>query len=112
MKTEDILKADGWREYPNQFKDGPRCFYKRFAATPCAHNDDKPGIQVELSVSRYRPDVAESFELEIVGAIHDGTWVVLKNYSLPSDVKEVLRRIPALVALWEFARTPTPHERT
>lgn len=46
------LLADGWREYPNQFRRYARCFYKRFdTPTRCHGNDDKPGVQIQIAVS-------------------------------------------------------------
>lgn len=100
--TIKTLEANGWREYPNQFKKYSRCFYKRMD-TPCrCHcNDDKAGIQVQMSVGNF--DGNESLELEIVAGLQDETWVTLHNYALPKDVNQALALVPRLVALWEAA---------
>ena len=99
MSDDDFLKLAGWREYPNRFKDA-RCFYKRFdSECRCQHNEDKPGIQVDLSI--WNLECGRSYQLQIVGGIPDGTSVELMNYGLPKDIGEVVKLIPRLVRLWD-----------
>lgn len=66
----------GWREYPDQFKEYCRCFYKRFETpTRCACNDNKSGLQVCISVSEWQEK--ESFEIDICGKLktaHGLNW--------------------------------------
>ncbi len=97
------LLADGWREYPNQFKKYARCFYKRFdSLTRCHGNDDKPGMQIQISVSDgYAGGVA--MELELCAGLKDETWLTIHNYSLPKTVEEVTALIPRMIAVWELA---------
>lgn len=99
----DDLLADGWHEYPNQFRKYASCFYKRFdTPSVCAGNSDKPGIQIEISVSDgYDGDV--SIEMELCAGLKDGTWLKIQNYALPKTVNEVTALIPRLLAMWESA---------
>lgn len=95
------LAAGGWREYPNQFKSA-RCFYKHFdTPTRCACNDDKPGMQIEISVSER--DGVENYEMELNGEMRDGTWLKLHQWVLPNDIKQVVALIPRLLGIWEAA---------
>jgi hypothetical protein len=97
------LLADGWREYPNQFKKYARCFYKRFdTPTRCHGNDDKPGAQIEIAVS-YGYAGGVSMEIELCAGLKDETWLKIQNYSLPKTVDEVTELIPRLLAMWESA---------
>jgi hypothetical protein len=110
--TALFLHVNGWKEYPNQFKDQARCFYKRFKTPTRCKCNDKPGMQVELTVSTWKGG-PESYELELNGELGDETWVKLMNYALPNDIESVLKLIPRLVAIWEAAAkpyqtTPTP----
>ena len=104
MKTViEQLQAEGWREYPNQFKKYARCFYKRFdTPTRCAENDDKFGAQIQIAVSdgMYH---SVSLELELCGGLKDGSWLSIHNYGLPKTVEEVTALIPRLLAIWEAA---------
>lgn len=97
------LLADGWREYPNQFRKYARCFYKRFdTPSVCSGNSDKPGMQIEIAVSDgYAGGV--SMEMELCAGLKDETWVKIQNYSLPKTVKEVTALIPRMLAAWESA---------
>lgn len=93
----------GWREYPNQFKDYARCFYKQFdTPTRCHGNDDKPGVQIQISVSDgYAGSV--SMEMELRAGLKDETWVKIQNYSLPKTIDDVIALIPRMLATWEAA---------
>ena len=104
----DDLLADGWREYPDQFKRYARCFYKQFdTLTRCHRNDDKPGMQIEIAVSDgYAGGV--SMEIELCAGLKDETWLKIQNYSLPKTEKEVTVLIPRLLAMWEAANNKTP----
>lgn len=97
------LLADGWREYPNQFRKYARCFYKRFdTPSVCNGNSDKPGVQIEIAVSDgYAGGV--SMEMELCAGLKDETWLKIQNYSLPKTVEEVTALIPRLLAMWESA---------
>jgi hypothetical protein len=98
------LRESGWREYPNQFKRHARCFYKWFPSVfRCQHNEDKPGIQVELAVSVW--DERTAYELEIVGGLPDGTSISLHNYGLPKDIGEVVALVQRLVRLWDLVHS-------
>lgn len=97
------LKADGWVGCRNQFKPHSRCFYKRFPAKHlCQHNTDKPGMQVELSVSNGFKGIP-SMELELCGGMKDGTALILHNYCLPSELSKVIALIPRLLKVWDYA---------
>jgi hypothetical protein len=99
------LLADGWREYPNQFKKYARCFYKRFdTPTRCAGNDDKPGVQIQIAVCEL--DGRLDMEMDLRAGLKDETWLVIKNYSLPKTVKEVTSLVPRLLDMWESANAP------
>jgi len=94
------LLADGWREYPDQFKNYARCFLKRFyTPTRCSGNDDKPGVQIQIAVSEFNGSV--SMELELCAGLKDETWVKIQNYALPKTAKEVISLIPRLLVMWE-----------
>ena len=94
------LKADGWREYPNPVKSYARCFYKQIdTPTVCFGNQDKPGVQIEVSVSEFREFTSMSIELR--AGLKDDTWLIIQNYSIPNDVKSVKALIPRLLAVWE-----------
>ena len=98
------LLAGGWREYPNQFRKYARCFYKQFdTATRCHWNDDKPGMQIQISVSEHEGRV--SMELELCAGMKDETWLTIHNYALPKTVNEVTALIPRMLAVWESANT-------
>jgi hypothetical protein len=87
-----------WKECPNQFKKYARCFYRRFSTpTSCHCNNDKTGIQIEISVV----ESAGSFELERGGELSDGTWMRLHNHGLPRDIDAVLALIPRMLMVWE-----------
>lgn len=104
------LLADGWREFPDQFKKYARCFYKRFdTPTRCHGNDDKPGVQVTIAVSEL--DGWMSMEMELCAGLKDETWLKIQNYVLPKTVKEVTALVPRMLAVWESANAPLqPHE--
>jgi len=94
------LLEQGWKECPNQFKQYARCFYKLFATpTSCHCNNDKTGIQVEVSVAEW-PGTG-SCELELSGELADGTWMRLHNHGLPKDLDAVLALIPRMLMVWE-----------
>lgn len=102
----NVLLADGWREYPDQFKKESRCFYKRFdTPTRCHGNSDKRGIQIQCSVSEFREH--SSYELEIIAGLPDDTWFRLQNYSLPNDIRDGLNLIPRMLHVWETASNYT-----
>lgn len=100
-----LLLADGWREYPNQFKKWGRCFYKRFdTPTRCHGNSDKVGVQIEISVTEFEGRI--SMELELCGGLKDETWLKIHNYALPDDLKKVIALIPRMLTTWETANAP------
>jgi len=88
------------KESPNQFKKYSRCFYKHFETpTSCHCNNDKTGIQVEVSVAEWQE--IGSCELELSGELADGTWMRLHNHGLPRDIDAVLALIPRMLMVWE-----------
>jgi hypothetical protein len=94
------LIADGWREYPDQFKTFARSFFRRYnTPTRCHHNDSRPGVQIQVSVSEF--DGVGSCELELCAELSDGTWVKLQNYQIPNGVNRVIACVPRLLATWE-----------
>lgn len=102
------LLTDGWREYPNQFKQYARCFYKRFATpTRCHGNNDKEGVQIEMAVSSGFSDQA-SLEMTLCAGLQDETWLSIQNYALPQTVKRATVLIPRLLAAWESANAAVP----
>ena len=99
MICEKLIEQ-GWKECPNQLKKYARCVYKQFETPTCCHcNNDKTGIQVEISVV----ESAGSCELELGGELADGTWMRLHNHGLPNDLNFVLALIPRMLATWEAA---------
>jgi hypothetical protein len=99
MIHETLIKQ-GWKECPNQFKKYARCFYKQFETpTSCHCNNDKTGIQVEVSVAEW-PGTG-SCEIELSGELADGTWMRLHNHGLPRDIDAVLALIPRMLMVWE-----------
>ena len=108
MKTDvpkicSELLSDGWRECPNQFKRYARCFYKRFE-TPsvCSWNFEKPGIQIEISVSEGCAG-GVSLEMELCAGLKDESGLKIQNYALPKTVKEVTALVPRMLSIWESA---------
>ena len=101
-KTIDsFLLRDGWRIGPNPLTKSI-CYFKRFDSNKqCNENRDRHGIQVQLSVFLFPNSKVESFEIGIVGALHDGTWIDIKNYCLPQDIKKVVQLVPRLIHIWE-----------
>jgi len=94
------LLEQNWKECPNQFKQYARCFYKYFETpTSCHCNNDKTGIQVEVSVAEWQG--TGSCELELSGELVDGTWMRLHNHGLPRDIDAVLALIPRMLMVWE-----------
>ena len=104
MTTKEIiekLEADGWVECPSRLLKNARDFYRRFdTPTQCYCNNDKPGMQVCCSVSEYQGNV--TYELELNGELHDGTWIKLHQWILPNDIEKGLALIPRMLATWEF----------
>lgn len=100
-KIIEQLLADGWREYPDQFKKYARCFYKQFdTPTRCFGNDDKAGVQICVAVS----DMDWiSIEMDLCAGLKDGTWLKIQNYALPKTIKEVTALIPRMLSAWEAA---------
>jgi len=99
MIYETLIKQ-GWKESANQFKKYARCFYKHFETpTSCHCNNDKTGIQVEVSVVEWQG--TGSCELELGGELVDGTWMRLHNHGLPRDIDTVLSLIPRMLMVWE-----------
>lgn len=97
------LIADGWREYPNQFKKYARCFYRQFdAPSVCSGNPDKPGMKIEISVGDGYAGIV-SMEMELCAGLKDGTWLKIQNYGLPKTVAEVRELIPRMLLMWESA---------
>lgn len=98
------LVADGWQEYPDQFRKYARCFFKQFnTPTRCFCNDDRAGIQVCVAVVECEQGV--SYEIDLHGQLLDGTWIKLHNYGMPEDIEAGLKTIPRLLATWEFICT-------
>ena len=103
VACSDLLAA-GWREYPNQFRKYARCFYKRFETpTVCSWNSDKPGMQIEISVSEGYAGNGVSIEMELCAGLKDESGLKIQNYSLPKTVAEVTAIIPRMLAAWEAA---------
>jgi len=100
--TSSDLLANGWREYPNQFRKYARCFYKQFNTPTCCHgNNNKPGVQIRISVSEH--EGRTSMELELCAGLKDETWLRIHNYALPKTVKDVTALIPRMLTMWESA---------
>lgn len=92
----DHLVADGWKEYPDQFRKYSRCFFKRFETpTRCACNSEKLGIQICVAV------FSSGYEMDLCGELPDGTWVKLHQWAMPEDYLTGLALIPRLLATWE-----------
>ena len=109
VRSSDLL-ADGWREYPNQFKKYARCFYKRFdTPTRCHGNNDKSGMQIQISVSEH--EGRASMELELCAGLKDETWLTIHNYALPKTVGEATALIPRMLAAWESANAELSDSR-
>ena len=99
-----LLLAEGWQEYPDQFRKYARCFSKRFdTPTRCACNHRKEGIAVTISTIKH--DQYFAYEIELHGELPDGTWVNLQNHGMPDDIEAGLATIPRLLATWEFIAT-------
>jgi len=100
MNVHEYLKEDGWKMWPNPYKDA-RCFFKRFdTPTRCKCNSGKKGIQVQIAVYEHQDNT--SYEINFVGQLPDDTWVDLHNYGMPEDIKEGLKTIPRLLSTWEY----------
>lgn len=97
------LAADGWREYPDQFRHYARCFYKQFTTpSQCRCNDDKPGMQLCIALSKEgHAGFPPGFEMDLSGELQDGSWVKLCNYGMRDSLDEGLAAIPRLLAAWE-----------
>ena len=93
MTIYEQLENEGWKEYPDHFRNYARFFYKRFdTATRCNGNDDKPGMQVKIAVSEHAERT--SLELELCAGLKDETWLRIHNYSVPNTVEEATKLIP------------------
>lgn len=102
------LLADGWREYPDQFKTYAHCLYKRFdTPSVCQGNADKRGMQIEIAVCEGFAGTV-SMELTLSGGLKDGTWIKVLNYALPKTVEQVTALVPRMLALWEAANGANP----
>ena len=96
------LLADGWREWPDQFRQYARCFFKHCETpTRCACNNDKEGIQICIAVYEH---VGErrwvSYEVELHGQLPNETWIKFVNHGI-DEFKTALAVIPRLLATWE-----------
>ena len=101
MNHNEYLKANGWKEYPDQFRKYSRCWFKRFdTPTPCRCNSDKPGMQVCVAVSEH--DNHQSYEIDVQGELPDGTWIKLHNWAMPKSIEAGVALIPRLLGAWEF----------
>lgn len=100
---------DGWMEYPDQFRKGARCFFKRFDTEVCQHNDDQPGNQVCLSM--WNLSDGTRYTIDLYGVLIDGTSIKIENYGFsPQCIRAALDAIPRLLRTWECAATHlTPH---
>jgi hypothetical protein len=106
-KIATRLIADGWREYPDQFRPEARAFFKHFPATVCASNDDRPGVQVGVYVYAGFKGAAD-FELSLTAHTHggeDAPWVKIEPYAI-ADLDAALNFIPRLLSAWEAIAKP------
>jgi len=94
-KNVNHLLADGWKKWSDTSHRWS--YYKRFdTPTRCKCNDDKAGIQV--CVAMYE----RGYEISLFGELPDETWIELKQWVMPKDIKKGLAKIPRLLATWEF----------
>jgi len=101
------LVADGWKEWPDQFRDYARCFFKRFdTPTRCHGNSDKHGIQVCVAISSHKE--WHSYEIDLAGELADGTWIKLHAWAMPPKLEDGLATIPRLLAAWENLNQDKP----
>jgi hypothetical protein len=106
MTIIETLLADGWREWPDQFRKETRAFYKQFETpTRCACNDDKSGIQVVIHVNNDEFGPQYQYDFDLSGRLPDGTWIKLGQWITPPDINDGLNLIPRLLATWEFVAT-------
>ena len=100
-----FLKETGWKEFSDIFKKKALSFYKYFETNfKCDGNEDKPGIQVVFHI--YSKDSPEQIEIELTGALKDGTWVRFHIWNLQNNSKkEILEIGSKLVKSWEFINT-------
>ena len=69
-----LLIADGWQEYPDQFRKYARCFCKRYETpTRCACNHRREGMTVTIAASQHGPYF--SYEIDLQGELTDGTRI-------------------------------------
>ena len=103
--THQTLRDDGWEEYRGILEHYCTTFYKMFPTkTPCRYNGDKKGIWVCLSVAPKTGAEGEfTYSIDIRGQLADGSWIKFEQWSLPKDIKDVLKVIPRMLALWEAA---------
>ena len=96
------LRDDGWDEYRGILDDYRTTFYKRFPTkTPCPHNKDKGGIWV--CVTFFTIYGSSVYSIDIKGKLADNSWIKFEQWHLPEDIKDMLKVIPRMLALWEAA---------
>jgi hypothetical protein len=97
----EILLADGWKEYPDQFKKYARCFFKRFDTPTQCRCNEKKGMQIQISVSEW--EGRGNCEMDLCGELEDGTWIKFLNYGMPhpQDVRHIISLVPRLLTAWE-----------
>lgn len=104
FNTVEELKQSGWKQYPSA---EPRLLlYKTFEGhEECAFNKGKwKQVEIYLYSTENQAISRHQFEVEVMGELPDGDWVVLKFPSLFSaTTKEKLEAKAAeLLATWDW----------
>lgn len=112
MYTDPVLKAKadfllgkGWkRDLPHSSQPGQHNFYKQYPTPTRCRCNDKPGIQLYLTLYEGRAymdtdEIAASVELR--GELCDKSWAKLQRYCLPQDLACVDYVVDSLLKAWE-----------
>lgn len=109
----NALIADGWREYPDQFKSYARCLYKKFPTLTACRLNRGDGLQVCIALSRDGYDgFPTSIEVDISGELHGAgeKRIRFMIHGMRDDLKEAYDAIPILLSAWEAANQSAPNE--
>lgn len=112
MTINETLLADGWKQYPDPFRDPKKIlFAKKFAGhAECACNfgaDKQCEIHYHSSERIANVTLPECWSVHMNGELPDGEWLRMRFESL-TDLPTIYRCVDLLFLLWDEAVAKTP----
>lgn len=108
----DKLKENGWSaskpaQGNYQFYSCKTLYYKSFPGhekCQCSNDKDSKWVEIIHSVAQYREQLEESFEVECVGELKDGSWLKLHSFGKDNPTYEsLMEKVDKLLKMWDFA---------